>query len=272
MPHRSDDVGSSRSSRTRWTSSRAGSRRRWTTSRSSWRTDPRPTIPTSSVCTRGIRATRPRVLRRRAPRPDLAVSLHDRGRGRRRRRGAAGDGRGDRRARDRASLRTRTNASRRWGGTGSPREAHPDDVAMMRRALAEAGALPRAGDVPIGAVVSRGEEVRRGERARARRGPDAHRRFPRCARRPTRWVRGASKGCTLTVTLEPCAMCAGAAVLARLDRVVFGAADPKGVPVGRWVTSSATKPEPSGGRHRKGARGGVWGAAADVLPSAPVAW
>ena len=34
-------------------------------------------------------------------------------------------------------------------------------------------------------------------------------------------------GCTLTVTLEPCAMCAGAAVLARLDRVVFGAADPK---------------------------------------------
>jgi tRNA(adenine34) deaminase len=35
------------------------------------------------------------------------------------------------------------------------------------------------------------------------------------------------EGCTLTVTLEPCAMCAGAAVLARLDRVVFGAADPK---------------------------------------------
>ena len=114
------------------------------------------------------------------------------------------------------------------GLSGSP-EAHPDDVAMMRRALAEAERCLAHGDVPIGAVVSRGEEVMAtaGNERELAGDPTAHAEI--LALRAAADAIGSWRleGCTLTVTLEPCAMCAGAAVLARLDRVVFGAADPK---------------------------------------------
>jgi tRNA(adenine34) deaminase len=114
-------------------------------------------------------------------------------------------------------------------GLSGPPEAHPDDVAMMRRALAEAERCLAHGDVPIGAVVSRGEEVlaAAGNERELAGDPTAHAEI--LALRAAADAIGSWRleGCTLTVTLEPCAMCAGAAVLARLDRVVFGAADPK---------------------------------------------
>jgi tRNA(adenine34) deaminase len=114
-------------------------------------------------------------------------------------------------------------------GLSVPPEAQPDDVAMMRRALAEAERCLAHGDVPIGAVVSRGEEVlaAAGNERELAGDPTAHAEI--LALRAAADAIGSWRleGCTLTVTLEPCAMCAGAAVLARLDRVVFGANDPK---------------------------------------------
>lgn len=107
-------------------------------------------------------------------------------------------------------------------------EAGRDD-AMMRRALDAARSCVDPGDVPVGAVVSRGDEVLAvAGNGRERLGdPTAHAEV--LALREAALATGSWRldGCTLTVTLEPCAMCAGAAVLARIDRVVFGAADPK---------------------------------------------
>ena len=108
-------------------------------------------------------------------------------------------------------------------------DADPPDVALMRLALAEAERCLAHGDVPIGAVVSRGDEVlaAAGNERELARDPTAHAEI--LALRAAADAIGSWRleGCTLVVTLEPCAMCAGAAVLARVDRVVFGAADPK---------------------------------------------
>ena len=99
----------------------------------------------------------------------------------------------------------------------------------MAEALEQARLSLSWGDVPIGAVVARGDEVlARAGNERERRGdPTAHAEI--LALRTASEAVGSWRlsGCTLYVTLEPCAMCAGAAVLARLDRVVFGAPDPK---------------------------------------------
>ncbi|HLS00482.1 MAG TPA: nucleoside deaminase [Beutenbergiaceae bacterium] len=98
----------------------------------------------------------------------------------------------------------------------------------MRLAIDEANkALP---DVPIGAVVidEHGTIIARGRNRREADGdPTAHAEI--LALRQAGMVRGRWHlgGCTLVVTLEPCTMCAGALVLARVDRVVFGAWDPK---------------------------------------------
>ena len=99
----------------------------------------------------------------------------------------------------------------------------------MRLALEQARRSEGWGDVPIGAVVARGEEVlAQAGNERERRGdPTAHAEIlvlREAAERVGSWR---LERCTLFVTLEPCAMCAGAAVLARIDRLVFGAADPK---------------------------------------------
>lgn len=104
-----------------------------------------------------------------------------------------------------------------------------DDERAMRLALAEARMCLAHGDVPIGAVVTKGDDVlaASGNRREGEADPTGHAEI--LAIRAAGAALGSWRldGCTLTVTLEPCAMCAGAAVLARLDRVVFGAADPK---------------------------------------------
>jgi tRNA(adenine34) deaminase len=105
----------------------------------------------------------------------------------------------------------------------------PEDERVMRLALEEARTCLDHGDVPIGAVVTKGGEVlaAAGNRRERESDPTAHAEI--LALRSAAAALGSWRleGCTLTVTLEPCAMCAGAAVLSRLDRVVFGAADPK---------------------------------------------
>lgn len=100
----------------------------------------------------------------------------------------------------------------------------------MRRALDLAAEAAEAGEVPVGAVVTRNDEVI-AEARNAMRGnldPTAHAEM--VAIRAAAEALGQSRldGCTLWVTLEPCAMCAAAASLARLDRVTFAAEDPKG--------------------------------------------
>ncbi|GAA4818825.1 nucleoside deaminase [Nocardioides caeni] len=105
----------------------------------------------------------------------------------------------------------------------------------MGRALDEARAALASGDVPIGAVVvdESGEVIGAGHNVRERDGdPTGHAEV--LALRAAARVRGEWRlsGCTLVVTLEPCTMCAGASVLSRVDRVVFGAYDDKAGAVG----------------------------------------
>ena len=104
-----------------------------------------------------------------------------------------------------------------------------DDDRYMALALDEANAALEHGDVPIGAiVVHEGVVVGKGHNARElEQDPTAHAELialREAARTLERWR---LTGCALYVTLEPCAMCAGAAVLARIDLVVFAAPDPK---------------------------------------------
>ena len=104
-----------------------------------------------------------------------------------------------------------------------------DDERFMRVALAEARRAAEHGDTPVGAVVVRdGEPIATGRNERELRGdPTAHAEMialREAARSAGNWRVLDS---TLYVTLEPCAMCAGAIVLARVPRVVFGAPDPK---------------------------------------------
>ena len=100
----------------------------------------------------------------------------------------------------------------------------------MRAALDEARAASATSDVPVGAVLldASGAILGRGRNEReAYADPTAHAEV--IALREAARVRGEWRldGCTLVVTLEPCTMCAGAIVLSRLERVVFGAYDPK---------------------------------------------
>ena len=100
----------------------------------------------------------------------------------------------------------------------------------MRLALDEARACVEAGEVPVAAVVTRGGEVVATGRNRMRElnDPTAHAEV--VAMRAASLALGKPRldGCDLWVTLEPCAMCAGAMVLARIDRLYFAAGDPKG--------------------------------------------
>ena len=99
----------------------------------------------------------------------------------------------------------------------------------MRQALAEAEAAAAAGDVPVGAVaVFKGSVVGRGRNAReTTNDPTAHAEIAALRRAAEALGRWRLSGVTLYVTLEPCSMCAGAVVLARIDRLVYGATDPK---------------------------------------------
>ncbi|GIH64922.1 tRNA adenosine(34) deaminase TadA [Microbispora siamensis] len=119
--------------------------------------------------------------------------------------------------------------------TGSPPDTYE---AAMRLALAEAVRAGGRGEVPVGAVVlgpPRPGSVVPGE-VLAAAGNDREASADPTAHAEVLALRAAAArigdwrltGCTLVVTLEPCTMCAGAAVLARVDRVVYGAVDEKG--------------------------------------------
>lgn len=100
----------------------------------------------------------------------------------------------------------------------------------MAEALAEARLAPTHGDVPIGAVLldASGEVVARAHNERELTGdPTAHAEVLALRRAAENLGSWRLEGCTLVVTLEPCTMCAGALVLSRVGRLVFGAYDPK---------------------------------------------
>ena len=100
----------------------------------------------------------------------------------------------------------------------------------MQIALAEARAAAAAGEVPVGAVVTRAGEVVAAGRNRMREASDPTAHAEMVALRAAAAALGASRldECDLWVTLEPCAMCAGAIALARIRRLYFAAPDPKG--------------------------------------------
>ncbi|GLW17158.1 tRNA-specific adenosine deaminase [Streptomyces sp. NBRC 13847] len=103
-------------------------------------------------------------------------------------------------------------------------------IAPMRQALGEAARAPGTGDVPVGAVVlaADGTVLGTGRNAREATGdPTAHAEVLALRAAALRTGEWRLTGCTLVVTLEPCTMCAGALVLSRVDRVVYGARDAK---------------------------------------------
>ena len=99
----------------------------------------------------------------------------------------------------------------------------------MNEALKEAAKAGAAGDVPIGCVIVKEDEIigRGYNRVEADQDPSAHAEMLaiREAVRTTGYER--LSGCRMYVTLEPCSMCAGAIVLARIDELIYGASDPK---------------------------------------------
>lgn len=129
------------------------------------------------------------------------------------------------------------------------------DEDWMRLALAEAAKALASGDVPVGALALRGGEIiGRGHNRREADGdPCAHAELvaiQAAARHLGQWR---LEGVTLYSTLEPCAMCAGAMVLARLPRLVYAAADPKAGAAGS-VLNLLQHPALN---HRVDCRGGV---------------
>jgi tRNA(adenine34) deaminase len=105
----------------------------------------------------------------------------------------------------------------------------------MRLALAEAVAAAAREEVPVGAVVldERAEVLSAaGNDRESSADPTAHAEVLALRQAAMRHGQWRLSGCTLVVTLEPCTMCAGAAVLARVDRIVYGAVDEKGGAVG----------------------------------------
>lgn len=100
---------------------------------------------------------------------------------------------------------------------------------FMPLALTQARAAAARGEVPVGAVISRGDAVlsRAGNRTRELKDPTAHAEMLAIRAACASLGQERLSGCVLWVTLEPCAMCAQAIAHARLDRLHFGAADPK---------------------------------------------
>jgi tRNA(adenine34) deaminase len=105
-----------------------------------------------------------------------------------------------------------------------------DDLQFMELALAEARAAAEAGEVPIGAVIVQSELVlaRSGNRTIRNNDPTAHAEIMVLREAARLLGNYRLAGTTLYVTLEPCAMCAGAIVQARVPRLVYGADDAKG--------------------------------------------
>ncbi len=103
------------------------------------------------------------------------------------------------------------------------------DEKWMRLALEEAALAASAGEVPVGAVIIGGEEIlARGHNSPiALSDPSAHAELLAIRRAAAALGNYRLTGTTLYITLEPCLMCAGAIIQARIGRIVFGAADPK---------------------------------------------
>ncbi|MCE5300158.1 MAG: tRNA adenosine(34) deaminase TadA [Spirochaetia bacterium] len=100
---------------------------------------------------------------------------------------------------------------------------------FMRVALKEAEKSLKRDEVPVGAVITRdGKIVSRSHNLiRAKHDPAGHAEIKAIRKAAAKLGYERLNGCTLYVTLEPCAMCAGAILLSRVDRLVYGAADPK---------------------------------------------
>ena len=140
------------------------------------------------------------------------------------------------------------------------------DEQFMGRAIELAEAAAEHGDVPIGAVVARGEEVlgEAGNERERRADPTAHAELLALREAAARLGGWRVEDATIYVTLEPCPMCAGAIVLARVARVVYGAADPKAGAAGS-VMDLLSEPALN---HQPDVLGGVLGEQCGVLLSA----
>jgi tRNA(adenine34) deaminase len=103
------------------------------------------------------------------------------------------------------------------------------DTGFMELALAQARAAAEAGEVPVGAVIVKdGEVVAEGQNRNLRdHDPTAHAEIVALRQAASRLGNHRLGGCVMFATIEPCAMCAGAMVHARLARLVYGASDPK---------------------------------------------
>ena len=105
----------------------------------------------------------------------------------------------------------------------------PADTELMRIALDEAALAPTHGDVPVGAVAALGGRIlaRRHNERELRRDPTAHAEMLVLVEAAQLLGTWRLEGVTVAVTLEPCPMCAGALVNGRVQRLLYGAADPK---------------------------------------------
>ena len=142
----------------------------------------------------------------------------------------------------------------------------PTDAAYMLLALAEAEAAAAEGEVPVGCVVVHGGRViGRGRNARERTGDaTAHAEILAIGAACQELGGWRLEGCTLYVSLEPCPMCMGACLNARIPRVVFGAREPKAGACGSILDLRA----PPGYNHRiEVAEGVLAEACADILVS-----
>ena len=131
----------------------------------------------------------------------------------------------------------------------------PADIEWLRYALGLAGCAVEQDEVPVGAIVVRGDELL-GEgwnRPISTQDPTAHAEIVAMRAAAQRLGNYRLTGCTLYVTLEPCLMCAGAIVHARIGRLVFGAYDPKRGAVNSTAHALATP----GLNHRLEVSGGV---------------
>ena len=108
------------------------------------------------------------------------------------------------------------------------------DEKFMRLALEQAELAAQEGEVPIGAVVVCDGEIIASAHNRREldHNPSAHAEFLAMQEASQKLGRWRLSGCTVYVTLEPCLMCAGLMINARIDRCVFGASDPKGGAIG----------------------------------------
>ena len=124
----------------------------------------------------------------------------------------------------RVGMTTSRNVSQHPVGASSTTDAN-----FMRRALREAQKADLEGEVPVGAVVVQDEKIiaRAHNRPLLLSDPSAHAEVLALRRAAKKLGNYRLKGCDLYVTIEPCAMCAGAIIQARLRRVVYGTPDPK---------------------------------------------